>query len=101
MANIPPSGVQVLLKQHDGLNTIFVLTLALLNPVYILAPAFNGYRIQQIGQYLYSHVGVRVSILTGEPFNVWEDWRRMLVKTPGAYGPEWIRRIYYVAIALV
>jgi hypothetical protein len=101
MGNTNFTAVQPLFKGHDGLNTVLVLVLALLNAVYVLALAFNGYRIQQIGQYLYSHVGSRLTKLTDEPFNVWEDWRRFLVSQPGAYGPERIRKVYFLAVGAV
>jgi uncharacterized membrane protein len=101
MGNRDFTSIQLLLKEHDGLNAILVISLALLNGVYVLILAFNGYRIQQIGQYLYSYVGLRLTKLTNEPFNVWEDWRRFLVSQPGAYGPEWIRKVYFTFVGLV
>jgi hypothetical protein len=93
--------VQRLLKGHDGLNSLLVLALALLNAVYVLALAFNGYRIQQIGQYLYGHVGVRVTELTKERFNVWEEWRRHSQDDPRVYGPERIRKVYFIAVGAI
>jgi hypothetical protein len=101
MGNKDFTSVQALLKEHDGLNAVLVLSLALLNAVFVLALAFDGYRIQQIGQYLYSHVGLRLTKLTGEPFNIWEDWRRFLISKSGRYGPEWVRVVYYACLGAV
>jgi hypothetical protein len=101
MGNASFTSVQPFLKNHDGLNSILVLILAMLNAVYILALAFNGYRIQQIGQYLYSHVGTRITAVSGEPFNVWEEWRRHYTSDPNAYGPEVIRKFYFASLSLI
>jgi hypothetical protein len=68
--------VDSLFRTHTGITPFLVLSIALINAVYILAIAFKGYRIQQNALYLYDVVGKRITRITGEPFNTWDDWRR-------------------------
>lgn len=76
--------VDELFKTHTGIIPFLVLSVALINAVYILAIAFKGYRIQQNALYLYDIVGKRITRLTGEPFNTWDDWRREHVSRTGS-----------------
>lgn len=80
-------------------NGYFIVSLALVNAVYTLAMAMKGYQIQQIGLYLYTEIGQKVTSLTHVPFNSWERWRREAFHSDERKGkPELVRMIYYPII---
>jgi hypothetical protein len=76
--------------------------LPLLNAAYILALAFKGYQIQQIGLYLYGDISIRITALTGGAFNTWEEWRRTQRREHARYvGPELVRILYFAIISAI
>jgi hypothetical protein len=95
-------GLRELFSSERSVETFLVLTLALVNAIYILGIAVRSYHIQQIGLYLYDVVDNRISALAGQPFNSWEDWRRTTFQSSARPGrPEMVRTIYYTLLLVL
>jgi hypothetical protein len=95
-------GLKDIFSADKSTETFLVLSLALINVIFILGIAVKTYHIQQIGLYLYDVVDPRITSLIGEPFNSWEDWRRIAFQSPNNIGkPEKIRSFYYVLMTIL
>lgn len=91
-----------LFTARNSNNSYFLLSLALVNALYILSLAFKGYQIQQICLYLCVQVGKEIEDITGAPFNSWEIWRRTYFNQPEQEGRvEWRRRLYYPIVTFL
>lgn len=86
-------------KSKETLTTLFkeqrmlLLSIAVINASYMLMLFSKDYRLQQDALYIYQVIAPRVSDISGEPFNTWEEWRRQNTLT-------WGRVIYNLIIAL-
>jgi hypothetical protein len=76
--------VDDLFKVHAGITPFLVLSVALINAVYILAIAFKSYRIHQNALYLNEVIGKRITQLIGQPFNTWDQWRHEHISYTGS-----------------
>jgi hypothetical protein len=95
-------GVTELFSNDKPIETFLVLSLVLVNAIYILGISVKSYHIQQIALYLYEVVDKRISLLSGVPFNSWEEWRRVAFQSSGSLGrPEDVRTIYYFLMLLL
>lgn len=96
------NGLDELFTARNFNNSYFILSLALVNAVYILSLAFKGYQIQQICLYLCAQVGKEIEDITGAPFNSWETWRRTYFNSPEHQGRvEWRRKLYYPIVTFL
>lgn len=72
---------------------VLIISLALINASYMLMLSAKDNRLQQNALYLYEVVTPRITELSGETFNYWEQWRRQNTLT-------WGRTIYNLLIVL-
>lgn len=82
------------LRLNRRQSPIYLLTLALLNSIFILALAVKSYNIQEIALYIHENLAPRLRVLTGEPFDFWEEWRRIHASSSG-------RQIFYASSSLL
>ena len=61
---------------HAGHNRYALLSLALVNSMYVYSMTTQSYRFQQLGLYLYTANGSQVIQEIGVRFNTWDEWRR-------------------------
>jgi hypothetical protein len=95
-------GITDLFVSENLISSSLVISLALINVVYILGISIRTYQVQQIGLYLYEVIGRRTFLLTGHQFNEWEYWRREVFQTREHLGdPEKVRSIYYLLMTLL
>jgi len=72
---------------------ILILSIAVVNASYMLMLSAKDYRLQQDALYIYQEIAPRVTDISGERFNTWEEWRRQNTLT-------WGRFIYNLLIIL-
>jgi hypothetical protein len=72
---------------------ILILSIAVVNAGYMVMLSAKDYRLQQDALYIYQEIAPRVSDISGERFNTWEEWRRQNTLT-------WGRFIYNLLIIL-
>jgi|GEM_PF-3709404 len=89
------SGFENIFKQRE--KAVAFISLALVNTLFTLSMAFKGYRIQQIGLYIYAEIRPRINDLVGQQSLWWDHWRRTeFSKSKGS--PELITSLYYMTV---
>lgn len=88
-------------RKYD--NSYFILSIAVINAMYILALTLKGYQIQQIQYYLHTITGKQISKLIEIHYNSFEVWRRSgIFCSPKRIGKsEWRRTLYYSSGAIL
>jgi len=77
----------VLFKEQQ----LLLLSIAVINASYMLILSSKDYRLQQDALYIYQVIAPRVSEISGELFNAWEEWRRQNTLT-------WARIVYNIIL---
>lgn len=72
---------------------ILILSIAVVNASYMLMLSAKDYRLQQNALYIYEVLAPRISDISGESFNTWEEWRRQNTLS-------WGRNLYNILITL-
>jgi hypothetical protein len=89
-----------LFSGRDYDNSYFILSLALVNAVYILYVTFKGYQIHQMRLYLYKEVVAPLNDITDSQAHQWEAWHRTVFQSRRKGKPEWRRLLYYPIITI-
>jgi len=84
-------------------NCYFMLSLAVINALYILWLTIKGYQAQQLHFYLHTVTGKQIRNLIDEPYNSFEIWRRStLFCSKRREGKlDWRRTFFYLAFTLL
>jgi hypothetical protein len=93
-------------KSKETLTELFkerqmlLLSVAVINASYMLILFSKDYRLQQDALYIYQVIAPRVSEISGELFNAWEEWRRQNTLTWGRFVYNAILAVPAISISM-
>jgi hypothetical protein len=84
-------------------NSYFILSIAIINVIYVFSMSMKGYQIQQILYYLHTVNRKELEPLIMRSFNSFEGWRRSEASHSlrGIGKTEWRRTVYFGIVTLL